>query len=115
MSGHSSDRPVKVARIRNAWKGLVIGGLTGVAAGLAIDFVDATTHAAQQGAARAADAVSDHLPDAIDKTKEAATRATHVVADKAPDIAGTLTNAAIDFVDATTHAAQRARPGQPTP
>ena len=50
--------------------------------------------------------MSDHLPDAIDKTKEAATRATHVVADKAPDIAGTLTNAAIDFVDATTHAAQ---------
>ena len=31
--------------------------------------------------------MSDHLPDAIDKTKEAATRATHVVADKAPDVA----------------------------
>ena len=76
--------------------------IAGTLTNAAIDFVDATTHAAQRGAARAADAVSDHLPDAIDKTKEAATRATHVVADKAPDIAGTLTNAAIDFVDATT-------------
>ena len=66
----------------------VAGALTDAGAGIAIDLVAAITHAAQRGAAKAADAVSSHLPDAIDKTKQAATRATHIVADKAPDVAG---------------------------
>jgi hypothetical protein len=87
--------------MRNAWKGLVIGALTGVAAGIAIDLVDATTRTAQRGAARAADAVGGHLPDAIDKTKEAATRATHILADKAPDVAESAKKTARVAVDAT--------------
>jgi hypothetical protein len=117
VSGHSSEHPresehpAEAARIRNAWKGLVVGGLTGAAAGIAIDFVDGTARTAQRGAAKAAGAVSGHLPDAIDKTKEAATRATHFVTDKAPDVAGALTGAAsgiaIDLVDATFRTAQR--------
>ena len=111
VSGRSSNHPRKAERIRNAWKGLVVGALTGVAAGIAMDFVDATARTAQRGAAKAADAVSGHLPDAIDKSKEVATRATHVVADKAPDVAGALTDAAagiaIDLVDATARTAQR--------
>ena len=86
--------------MRNAWKGLVFGALTGVAAGIAIDLVDAT-RTAQRGAAKTADAVSAHLPDAIDKTKEAATRETHVVADKAPDVVGAAVKTARAVLDAT--------------
>jgi hypothetical protein len=117
VSGHSSEHaresehPKEATRIRNAWKGLVVGGLTGTAAGIAIDFFDATARTAQRGAATAAGAVSTHLPEAIDKTKEAATRATHFVADRAPDVAGALTDAAsgiaIDLLDATFRTAQR--------
>ena len=40
--------------------------------------------------------MSAHLPDAIDKTKEVATRATHLVADKAPDSAKRTARAALD-------------------
>jgi hypothetical protein len=101
VSGHSSDRPTKAARIRNAWKGLVVGALTGAAAGIAMDLVDATARTAQRGAARAADAVSGHLPDAIDKSKEAATRATHVVAEEAPDVADSVISTARAALDSS--------------
>jgi hypothetical protein len=93
VSGHSSEHhkepehPREPTRIRNAWKGLAVGGLTGAAVGIAIDFVDGTARTAQRGAAMATGAVGAHLPEAIDRTKEAATRATHYVADRAPDIA----------------------------
>jgi hypothetical protein len=87
--------------MRNAWKGLVIGALTGAAVGIAMDLVDATARTAQRGAARAADAVSGHLPDAIDKSKEAATRATHVVAEKAPDVADSVISTARAALDSS--------------
>ena len=34
--------------MRNAWKGLVVGALTGAAVGMAIDLVDATSRTAQR-------------------------------------------------------------------
>ena len=59
--------------------------LTDTAVGIASDLVDVTARTGQRGQAKTTDAVSIHLADAIDKTKEAGTRATHIVAEKVKD------------------------------
>jgi hypothetical protein len=46
--------------MRNVWKGLVVGGLTGVAAGLVLD----SLHRASRTAAAIGDQVREHAPEA---------------------------------------------------
>ena len=98
--------------MRNAWKGLVVGALTGAAVGIVIDWADATARTAQRGAAKAAEAVSGHSSDRPVKVARIRNAWKGLVIGGLTGVAAGL---AIDFVDATTHAAQRARPGQPTP
>lgn len=57
--------------MRNVWKGLVVGGLTGVAAGVILDaFAKASQKAAAIG-----DQVRDHIPEAGRRAKAVAGRA----------------------------------------
>ena len=108
MSGHLPDAIDKTKEVATRATHVVadkapdvVGAVTDTAVGIAIDLVDATSRTAQRGAAKAADALSGHLPDAIDKTKEVATRATHVVADKGPDVADSVISTARAALDST--------------
>jgi hypothetical protein len=67
--------------VRNVWKGLVIGGLTGAAAGLALDLGERGV----QGASALGEAVVHHAPEVAghvrntvnDAVSAASTRASH--------------------------------------
>ncbi|MGH8993598.1 MAG: hypothetical protein ACRDZ7_18970 [Acidimicrobiia bacterium] len=60
--------------MRNVWKGLVVGGLTGVAAGLLIDLVEGTVERA--GTAR------EHLRERAPELKEKARHAAEVAGER---------------------------------
>jgi hypothetical protein len=67
--------------MRNVWKGLVVGGLTGVAAGVVLDLAN---RGSQLGGAAAKRAV-DLAPKAADRLKSAATTGAGRVQDAVQD------------------------------
>jgi predicted nucleic acid-binding OB-fold protein len=84
--------------MRNVWKGLVVGGLTGVAAGVALDLAN---RGSQLGGAAAKRAV-DLAPKAADRIRAAATTGAARVQDAATTGAGRLQDAVQDS-DARDH------------
>jgi hypothetical protein len=67
--------------VRNVWKGLVVGGLTGVVAGIALDLAN---RGSQLGSAAAQRAI-DLAPKAADRLKSAATTGAARVQDAVHD------------------------------
>lgn len=67
--------------MRNVWKGLIVGGLTGVVAGIALDMGN---RGSQLGAA-AAKRAADLAPKAADRLKSAATTGAARVQDAVQD------------------------------
>jgi hypothetical protein len=67
--------------VRNVWKGLVIGGLTGVVAGIALDLANRGTELSGAAAKRAVDLA----PKAADRLKSAATTGVARVQDAVQD------------------------------
>jgi hypothetical protein len=79
--------------MRNVWKGLVVGGLTGVAAGVVLDSLAQASRKASQIGAQ----VREHAPEAgrlVHTLTEKATDAVHNA-----DVAGHVRDAAEKIVD----------------
>jgi hypothetical protein len=101
--------------MRNVWKGLVVGGFTGVAAGVILDSLSR----ASKKAAEVGDQVREHAPDAgrlvqtvVDRAgewlhdadvPEHVRNAAHKIKDS--DAAGRVTDAGKDIVSAAREAA----------
>lgn len=58
--------------MRNVWKGLVIGGLTGVAAGVVLDLMSGGSDQLARAAHTAAQTAKEKAPDAVDRVKSLA-------------------------------------------
>jgi len=58
--------------VKSVWKGLVIGGLTGVAAGVILDVLDQGSGLARAASKRAAGRAAGLAPRAADRIKSAA-------------------------------------------
>ncbi|HLI57678.1 MAG TPA: hypothetical protein VKY26_11690 [Actinomycetota bacterium] len=68
--------------MKNSWKGLVVGGLTGAAFGLVMDMLARAGEGAREGA----EFVQEHAPDAIHWAKTVAERASEKIRDiEVPD------------------------------
>lgn len=80
--------------MRNVWKGLVVGGLTGVAAG---GILDAVAKAAQK-AAGVGDQVVEHAPDAGHWVQSVATKAGEWLHET--DVPGHIHDAAVKIKEA---------------
>ncbi len=65
--------------MRNVWKGLVIGGLTGAAAGLALDLGERGV----QGASALGEAVAQHAPEVADHVRQTVVGAVSAASDRA--------------------------------
>ena len=73
--------------MRNTWKGLVVGGLTGIAGGAVLDIVDRASRRAR----RIGESAKDHVPEAASwlgtriagAATDAAKEASHTVKDVA--------------------------------
>jgi hypothetical protein len=59
--------------MKNVWKGLVVGGLTGVAAGAILDLLYRGSGVARTAGKRAADRTAELAPKAADRLKSVAT------------------------------------------
>ena len=68
---------VRLLAVRNAWKGLVIGGLTGAIVGIALDALAAAMRQATRGAEHA----RERAPDALEWLQAVTERATDWVHD----------------------------------
>jgi methyl-accepting chemotaxis protein len=95
--------------VRNVWKGLVLGAVTGAAIGFGLDVLDKSGDLIARGANKAVDTLGDHFPDAVNKTQEAAAKAGEIVADKASDVvesakqaAGTVRDSARGWTSGST-------------
>ena len=98
--------------MRNVWKGLVVGGLTGVVAGMLIDLMD--------GAAERAGTAREHLRERAPELKERARHAAEVAGERlkeaelgekarhAAEVAGERLKEA-DLGEKARHAAEVAR------
>lgn len=65
--------------MRNVWKGLVIGGLTGAAAGLALDLGERGA----KGASALGEAVAQHAPEVADHVRQTVVGAVSAASDRA--------------------------------
>ncbi len=84
--------------MRNMWKGLVIGGLTGAAAGLALDLGERGA----QGVAQLGGAVASKAPAVVDHLRHSAGAAADLAADRAADVPTGARSAAAAAHDAVT-------------
>jgi hypothetical protein len=65
--------------VRNVWKGLVIGGLTGAAAGLALDLGERGA----RGASALGEAMAQHAPEVADHVRHTVAGAVSAASDRA--------------------------------
>lgn len=65
--------------MRNVWKGLVIGGLTGAAAGLALDLGESGA----RGASALGEAVAQHAPEVADHVRHSVVGAVSAASERA--------------------------------
>jgi hypothetical protein len=122
--------------MKNAWKGLVVGGLTGVGAGLIIDAFSSLSDRAESAGRTArrrapelmdkvkehapviagmvmereraiADKVRERAPEIADKVRERAPEIAEKVKERAPEIAGKVKD--VDLREAAQRAADKAR------
>lgn len=68
--------------MRNAWKGLIIGALTGAAVGLGVEALEDSTRLAARSAKKATDTLVEGLPVVVDKTKQVAGKVGEAIAGK---------------------------------
>jgi len=80
--------------MRNIWKGLIIGGLTGAGAGAVVDLFDRGARLVATAGHKAVEVT----PEAVDRVKAAAAAAERQAAGTAPELANLVKSAVSDGV-----------------